>query len=162
MNRNYGLYGTRSWCRTVFRQPVGSVRRSVAFVGPAISCQDGRARRTALLVSRPRWGVLLYQRRAASLEIVRSTKRARRVPAGRASERQERSDLICDRETSRLLTIAPVPSTANLHHLRIHLFPHPPSLPRPLPLLRCAPFLSVPPLRRLPCLPLLFTSLIAR
>lgn len=61
------------------------------------------------------------------LEIVRSTKRTRRGPAGRTSERQRRSDLICDRETSRLLTIAPVPSMANLHHLRIHLFPHPPS-----------------------------------
>jgi len=36
----------------------------------------------------------------SSLKIVRSTERARRAPTGCASERQKRSDLICDRETS--------------------------------------------------------------
>lgn len=100
------------------------------------------ARRTALLVYRGRGGgndahhptVFCYtniEPRAASLEIVRSTKKVRWVPVDRASERHERSDLICDRETSRLLTIAPVPSiTANLHHLRIYLFPRTPPSPR--------------------------------
>lgn len=43
--------------------------------------------------------------------------------------------------SSRLLTIAPVPSTANLHHLRIHLLPHPPS---------SRVSLAFPPLRALP------------
>lgn len=42
---------------------------------------------------------------------------------------------------SRLLTIAPVPSTVNLHHLRIHLLPHPPSsrVSRPSSALRALP-----------------------
>lgn len=56
--------------------------------------------------------------------------------------------------SSRLLTIAPVPSTANLHHLRIHLLPHPPSSRVSRLTTVSAPFLPVPPLRHLPCLPL--------
>lgn len=56
--------------------------------------------------------------------------------------------------SSRLLTIAPVPSTANLHHLRIHLLPHPPSSRVSRLTTVSAPFLPIPPLRHLPCLPL--------
>lgn len=61
--------------------------------------------------------------------MVKSTERPRRAPVGRASERQKRSDLICDRKTSHppASSSSPLPSTANLHHLRINLL-HPPSL----------------------------------
>lgn len=168
MNRNYGLCGTRSSGRTVFRQPVGSVRQSVAFVGPAISCQDGRSTYGPLglpatvgimtLITRQCFAIPTSSREPRDREI---DKEGPTGPVGRASERQKRSDLICDRETSRLLTIAPVPSTAKSP---------PPSNPPPSapfllshlwPFLRSAPFLSVPPLRRLPYLPL-FTSLLAR
>lgn len=71
-----------------------------------------------------------------------------RAPVGRASERQKRSDLICDRKTS-----CPPASSflhgESLHHLRIHLL-HPPSsrVSRPTSFLTS----YVPPLRRLPCL----------
>ncbi|EGI59046.1 hypothetical protein G5I_12756 [Acromyrmex echinatior] len=105
MNRNYGLCGTRSSCRTVFHQPVGSVHRSVAFVGPAISCQDGRSTYGPLALPTAVGVMTLITRQCfaiptSSLEIMRSTERARRAPTGCASEKQKRSDLICDRETS--------------------------------------------------------------
>ncbi|KYQ46249.1 hypothetical protein ALC60_14671 [Trachymyrmex zeteki] len=105
MNRNYGLCGTRSSCRTVFCQPVDSVHRSVAFVGPAISCQDGRSTYGPLALPTAVGVMTLITRQCfaiptSSLEIVRSTEKARRAPTGCASEKQKRSDLICDRETS--------------------------------------------------------------
>lgn len=60
--------------------------------------------------------------------MVKSTERPRRAPVGRASERQRRSDLICDRKTScpPASSPSPLPTEANLHHLRINLL-HPPS-----------------------------------
>ncbi|EZA59420.1 hypothetical protein X777_00456 [Ooceraea biroi] len=47
----------------------------------------------------PRWPSA-YGPLGLPVEIVRSTERARRAPTVRASERQTRSDLICDRKTS--------------------------------------------------------------
>jgi len=60
---------------------------------------------------------------------VRSTKRTRRAPTGRASEKQKRSDLIRDRETScpPASSSSPPFPPRRIHHLRIHLLPHPPS-----------------------------------
>lgn len=144
-----------------------SASRSTVFVGPAISCQDGRSTYGPLglpttvgvmtLITRQCFAIPTSSRELRDCKI---DEEGSMTPTGRASEKQKRSDLIYDRETSRLLTIAPVPSTANLH-LRIHLFPHPPSS-RVFHLSSVARPSSVPPLRCLPCLPLCCSRVFSR
>lgn len=121
----------------------GSVRPRLSS-GSAISCQDG-CPRTALPIYRTTGGgndahhptVFCYTNiRPRGLEIVRSTERARRGPAGRASERQTRSDLICDRKTP--CPLPPLHPPFPRHgkpspRRRIHLLQHPlpACVPRP-------------------------------
>lgn len=140
----------------------------MAFVGPAISCQDGRSTYGPLglpttvgimtLITRQCFAIPTSSREPRDREI---DKEGPTGPFGRASERQRRSDLICDRETSRLLTIAPVPSTSESPPPSNPPLSAPSLFPRLWPFPRCAPFLTVPPLRRLPYLPL-FMNLLAR
>lgn len=162
MNRNYGLGGTRSSCRTTSCQPGPAARYVRGFRrGPRFHAKMA-ARRTALPIYRTgQVGVMtLITRQCFAIPTSSPARprdraidgeRVRRGP-GRTSEREadERSDLICDRKTPcplppphPLLLPAAVnpPRDVESTSCNTLLPPPPPPPPALLALLAKAPFL---------------------